>query len=60
MQKARKLAGGAATKKKFEIEEHYDDCGTDLSGLGPVAVLLASDYAVELAEEDDSYHDHWA
>ena len=26
MQKARKLAGGSAAKKKFEIEEHCDDC----------------------------------
>ena len=39
MQKARKLAGGSAAKNKFEIEEHYDDCGTDLSGLG---LLLSS------------------
>ena len=23
-------------KEKFKVEEHYDDCGDDLSSLGPV------------------------
>ena len=46
MQKARKLAGGAAKKKKFIIEDHYDDCGTDLSGLGADICFLAADVLI--------------
>ena len=30
-------------RKKFHVEEHYDDCGTDLSGLGDHVALLADD-----------------
>ena len=33
MRKERKAQGVEPVKKKQIIEEHYDDCGTDLSGL---------------------------
>ena len=42
-EKARKLAGIPANKRIQYIEDHHDDCGSDLSGLGPDIVLLASD-----------------
>ena len=35
-------------KKPKVVEEHYDDCGQDLSGLGPDAVEDAADYYVTL------------
>ena len=47
MQKARKLAGGTAIKRKFVVEDHFDDCGTDLSGLGPDIALFAADVIVD-------------
>ena len=34
--KALKEQGKKPGKKLKQIEEHFDDCGTDLSGLGPV------------------------
>ena len=57
-EKARKEAGIAAPKRKFDIEDHVDDCGTDLSGLGEDIALLAADLIVErLAEHDDDQDD---
>ena len=43
-------------KKKFKVEDHYDDCGDDLSSLGPMdsTMLLvghAAPYAIDLDEE---------
>ena len=60
MQKARKLAGGTATKRKFVIEDHFDDCGTDLSGLGPDIVFFAADIFVELPACDSGLSDTFA
>ena len=39
-QKAELKAGHVPKARKQEVEDHYDDCGTDLSGLAPY--LLAS------------------
>ena len=44
--KARREAGIEKNRKKFVIEEVYDDCGRDLSGLGPDAVAQAADYYI--------------
>ena len=45
MEKARKLAGGEAKKKVKFIEDHHDDSGSDLSGLGRLdVIMLAQDY----------------
>lgn len=44
--KAMKEAGIEPKRKKFHIEAHYDDCGSDLSGLGPGWVHLIADYTV--------------
>ena len=44
--KARKEAGIAKRTRKFVIEEHYDDCGTDLSGLGADIKALTLEYLV--------------
>ena len=61
MQKARKLAGGTAIKRKFVVEDHFDDCGTDLSGLGPDIALFAADVIVDTlpveAAPDSFAHD---
>ena len=32
--KQRKALGHQAVKKKFVVEDNFDDCGKDLSGLG--------------------------
>ena len=44
--KARREAGIAKRTRKFVIEEHYDDCGTDLSGLGADIKALTLEYLV--------------
>ena len=49
--KARKEAGIAKRTKKFKIEEVYDDCGTDLSGLGMDAAALAMEHLVITTED---------
>ena len=43
-------------KKKFKVEEHYDDCGDDLSSLGPMdhtmlTVGLSASYTLDSDEE---------
>ena len=49
-EKARKQAGLSPVKRKFTVEEHFDDCGTDLSGLGPDVEV----YAVDIFLDEDS------
>ena len=51
-EKARKLLGLEPNRKKYVIEEHYDDCGSDLSGLGPDVLAFMADYLVELESSD--------
>ena len=56
-QKENKEAGLEVRKKKKVVEEHFDDCGTDISGLGPVS---DTDYAVtELANMDEDKEEHF-
>ena len=43
-EEARKAAGTEKKKRKFIIEERYDDCGADPGGLGPDVVAHATDY----------------
>ena len=43
-------------KKKFKVEDHYDDCGDDLSSLGPMDSTMlmvgsTAPYALDLDEE---------
>ena len=38
-EKLRKEQGIEPRRKRFHIEDHFDDCGTDLSGLGPDLIL---------------------
>ena len=58
--KARKAAGHVAKKKKVYVEEHYDDLGDDLSGLGGDIEMFAATYMVVDYEPDtdDSDEDH--
>ena len=67
-EKLRKEQGIEPRRKKFHIEDHFDDCGTDLSGLGSDLVLHSyfcpssvsgmttdwSDVWSESASDDDS------
>ena len=46
-QKAKLKAGHVPKARKQDVEDHHDDCGTDLSGLAPY--LLA---VVPLAGDD--------
>ena len=55
--KLRKAAGIEKKKRKFHIEEHYDDCGTDLSGLGADALAQTADYLVMPEESHDEHPD---
>jgi hypothetical protein len=52
-EKERKAAGldPVVKKKQFKVEEHFDDCGQDLSGLGPDIEKLAADYLIEDASD---------
>ena len=45
-EKARKAAGIEVKRRKLHVEEHYDDCGQDLSGLGPEAAIDAADFLI--------------
>ena len=55
-EKLRKEAGldKVAKAKKFDVEEHYDDCGQDLSGLGEDIAKLASDSWVDTIHDLDN------
>ena len=44
--KALRDAGGEPKRKRFTIEQHFDDCGADLSGLGADYAQLCADYIV--------------
>ena len=46
-QKAMKEAGLEPRKKKFKMEDHHDDCGNDLSGLGSEIIQYAADYVIK-------------
>jgi len=53
--KQRKEAGEVdIVKKKFEIENHFDDCGTDLTGLGPGIVMHALDITAEVPGDNEN------
>ena len=56
-EKARKAAGGEAVKKKFVVENHFDDCGADLSGLGRDIVMLAADYFIDDSNLESQFLD---
>lgn len=49
--RAMKEAGIEPKRKKFHIEPHHDDCGSDLSGLGPEWVHLMADYTAGMYQE---------
>jgi len=51
---ALKAAGLKPKKKKVPVEEHYDDLGDDLSGLGADVEMHAQTYHVDLYEPDTS------
>ena len=40
VEKARKLAGIAPKRKQQRVEDHHDDCGESLDGLGLTALTL--------------------
>ena len=56
-EKANKLAGIEPNRKKFIIEDKFDDCGSDLSGLGSDIQIYMADYTVE-TESSDSDAEH--
>ena len=49
--KQRKEVGIQPKRKQFKLEDHFDDCGSDLSGLGHDIVILAADYIAEPESE---------
>ena len=51
-EKARKLLGIEPNKKQYVIEDHFDDCGSDLSGLGPDIFIYLADILEELDSSD--------
>ncbi len=53
-EKAHKAAGIAARTRPKPVEEHFDDCGIDVSGLGTDLELLAASYIIEADEADSS------
>ena len=57
MIKARMEAGGKAKTQDFDIEDRYDDCGSDLSGLGPDFRAFLTDTIVELPCDDSQTDD---
>ncbi len=69
MQAVRKLAGGKATIRNYKIEEHYNDCGNDLPGLGPHVDLFAANIFIGLPAVDhdsaptgsagESFSEYW-
>ena len=54
VEKARKAAVIKAPTRPKPVEEHFDDCGSDLSGVGPDIQLLASSYTLESTEPESS------
>ena len=62
-EKQRKEAGlePVVRKKKFVVEDHFDDCGQDLSGLGKEVQAMVVDYLIETADdiaEEDLFDEH--
>mgnify|MGYP003340745794 CR=1 FL=1 len=53
-EKIRIKEGHVRTKKKQEVQDHHDDLGEDLSGLGGDLDLHASDYIIVPAVDDTS------
>ena len=53
-QKDRKAADIDVKRSKIPVEEHYDDCGQDLSGLGSEVTRDASDYLITTTPADYS------
>jgi len=51
--KENKEKGIEVKRRKKIVEEHYDDCGTDLSGLGPLDVHLTTDINDDTDPEDE-------
>ena len=54
-----KEAGIKPTKRKHVVEPGTDDCGDDLTGLGPDIALLSFDVAPEHLEDDDTDDDDY-
>ena len=52
LEKERKAAGIEPVKKNKFVEDHSDDCGTDISGLGPDALNQYEEYHIELVEQE--------
>ena len=55
-QKAKLKAGHIPTARKQVVEDHHDDCGTDLSGLAPyllTSVMLVGDDSPVDYDDDD-------
>ena len=51
--KREKAAGIEKKRRKFIIEETYDDCGADLGGICPYIIAHATDYmAMPVLQED--------
>ena len=51
-EKQRKAAGIVAKKQKQTVEDHWDDLGDDLSGLGGDLILYMADTYIEKLEPD--------
>ena len=51
-----KEAGQEPKRKRFNIEQHFDDCGSDLSGLGSEVAYLSADYVIADRSELEELH----
>ena len=66
LRKAQGLEAKEKKKKTFVIEDHYDDCGDDLSSLGPDVLLVGCrepyclDSDEELIDHDFDIDVYWA
>ena len=60
-QKIRKAAGIEVKKKHKYVEAHFDDCGTDISGMGPDDVndYITAEVIGDLEPHEPNSDDEW-
>jgi hypothetical protein len=54
----RKAAGQSPRTRRKKVEDHHDDCGTDLSGLGISESALADEMLLAVAKESEESLDN--
>ena len=51
-----KEAGITPSKRKFKVEDHVDDCGSDLSGLGSDVLSMAVDLLIPSKTSEEAHY----